>query len=119
MTRQEMLNKACDGIMSQGKPSIDPTTGDCRYNGGDGYHCALGWLAPDAPWLEYNSLSAQPLVIQDLFSSDDNDFIGDLQFTHDEAAAEAAAGVDFIEDFKRRIREFAAFYKLTVPANVA
>ena len=42
LTKQEMLDTVRRHMHLQGKPSIDPTTLNCRYQNPDGCKCAVG-----------------------------------------------------------------------------
>jgi len=45
MTLQKMFDTAAVGMLKQGKKSIEGNA--CRYRGGDGCKCAVGFLIPD------------------------------------------------------------------------
>ena len=95
MDRQELYNKARDGIKEQGClafQSLEDGGGTCMYRAANGSRCALGQLIPDelyhkamegnGPWLLFEKF---PIVLEYL-GVDNREFLGDLAMAHDDAA---------------------------------
>jgi hypothetical protein len=128
MTRQEMFNKACLGVIKQGGPSVqtNPNTEGlmCSYLAPSGSKCAVGHLMTEE---ELKVMGRFKGAVQDLAEGwadclpfpewlvgDENlDFLSHLQDTHDNLMD--FEGAVFVSHFKSDMAKFAAFYSLTVP----
>lgn len=122
-TLQEAFDKIWDWFVVQGHgPSYND--GMCGYRGDRGCKCNIGVLIPDSfdcRGIEgmdvWNAATIYP-KLKDYLPMASLAIIKDLQGCHDSAAIEASNnGKKFIKLYVRRMREFAAEHKLTVPAT--
>lgn len=124
MNRQEIFEKAVNGIFAQGQLAIKP--GSCMYYDYDtGCKCAIGHLVSDedAKTLEdnwagsgINSIYNTP-VIEKYFkyiSNDDIYFLSRLQDAHDEAYSELNIESARMESFKKNVIAFAIKFELSL-----
>jgi hypothetical protein len=130
MNRQEIFNQAYLGLKSQGfQKSTSIITGSCSYRGKQSRKCAIGHLILDEEYSSsYESLNSSSLVTRcfddkrypklhsfferiglDFDNPLDSMFLYGLQNVHDGAI------VDDVEDMKKRLKEFADRYNLTIP----
>jgi hypothetical protein len=113
MTRQEMFNRAAQGILAQGCASYDTDRQACMYRGPNNTKCAIGYLMPDGKYsfsLEYIAPYNKDVQKAAGIKWNQADFAVRLQQCHDEAAIKT--GGIFIERFIGNMREFARHYKL-------
>lgn len=114
MTKQEIFNKAFIGLKSQGfKQSV--WANNCKYNGPNNTHCAIGWVIPNLP--ETYSIGAIawsfPEKLIGVIAEDHNEldqlrpFLQDLQTAHD-------LGYE-PETMKSKLERFAKTYELEIP----
>jgi hypothetical protein len=137
MNKQEIFDKAYIGIIKQGKPSMS-ASGQCKYEAKDGCRCAVGMLIDDAS-LRKSMDAFESSGILDIVAkarSDDEDSKTDLklpdwiieeeellhtiQCAHDFAGQELLTDegkekVEFIPEFKSRMKAAAKHHGLTVP----
>lgn len=118
MTRQETFDTVVRAILKQGKPSRD-AIGACYYRTHGGLKCAAGHLIPDElydPKMEGKTVSHMDVR----FAVDGHDLglLSRLQEAHDNAGAhgdedENGNTLDFVADFRRRVKETAEEYALS------
>jgi hypothetical protein len=116
--KQQAFNLAYLGVTSQGKPSVDLTKGSnyCLFNGPDGCHCNIGWLAD----LEKEDTSLDTIAAK---LHIDLDFLRELQASHDGAVghhyvsekAVAKRDKGFIARYKASMAQLAHAHNLRVP----
>lgn len=113
MTKQEIFNKAVEGLHSQNwQRCVDEIVFQCRYSGPNNTHCALGWVFPELSKHEGHSvahihgLSYIPNVDEMSFD-DSNRFYAKLQHCHDNAWS--------AYDMRKKLRQFAKDYNLVLP----
>jgi hypothetical protein len=127
VTAQEVFDVAVEGVILQGRPSINPggkTASACKYRMPSGAACSAGQVWPDelyTPDMEGRSIGI--LSENDRFPDslvDHVHLLKDLQYTHD-GAATFSRGVRrlFLEEFRRRARAVANNYDLTTPPLAA
>jgi hypothetical protein len=131
MNRQEIFNQAYLGLKSQGfQKSISIQSGSCSYRGKQDTKCAVGHLMLDEEYSpSYEGLNASSLVARcfdekkypklhsfferiglDFGNPLDSMFLYGLQNAHDDADID-----DDGENLKKRLKNFADRYKLTIP----
>jgi uncharacterized protein YbjT (DUF2867 family) len=131
LTKQEIFDKAVNGIRAQGRPSMGAAD-RCFSRSADGYKCAVGHLIPDAlytPEMEGHGIALawarQPPVIggpaklrEALKRADVNvdepDTLGllaDLQTCHD-FSARRYGSQEFMHAFEENVRKMAQIYGL-------
>lgn len=114
INRQEAFNIAYRGLRSQGfEQSLLPgTKATCAYRGAEGRRCAIGWLVGDDvydPKMEGGGVHRLVSYLQTKYSSDDQEFLGELQACHDRySAGDPAVMQSYLAEFARR-------YDLQVP----
>lgn len=113
MTNQEIFDKALNGILKQGVPSMN-SMGLCKYRGPNGTMCAVGLFVTDD---EAEVMDADPgmCAIKDLPYAvvpdrlrPHLDLLADLQWAHDNAAGRTP----FVEEYKLRMRDVAKNWNL-------
>ncbi len=113
-SRQEMFNRAWNGLKSQGwKKSLGGTftTARCRYVGDGGMRCAWGWVDPGGTWNadgagDVRSLRSASIGLAAHLSDSDCDWAKSLQRTHDESDT---------HELETGMRRFARTHGLTIP----
>lgn len=110
--KQQMFNIAVEGIIKQGKASMDEMNRRCKYRGIDNCKCAVGHLIPDNlydPSMEGQTVS---LIIEENIHIE---FLRSLQSCHDHTAGyKKEDNYLFLKEFKRRITNFAEAENLTI-----
>lgn len=115
MTKQEIFDKAVIGLHSQNwQRCLDTsaTVANCRYNGPNNTHCAIGWVFPINS-LFYEGCDAEVLLNEShipMIPNTNNSarFYLSLQACHDNALNE--------HDMQERLCKFARCYKLRLPS---
>lgn len=129
LTKQEMFDRAYNGLASQGW-MVATENGACRYLTQDGKRCAWGWVDPegtkDAPTFSVYGLKLHNMGIAAELSYDDGSYTKDedgnvidwgtrsslsfaeaLQSCHDNSND---------DDLQERMRGFAEKHGLTIPS---
>ena len=125
MEKQEIFDSIVDGLIRQGKKSLD-RFGDCAYRGVDGTRCAAGFLIDDAeydsiietiPWCETVDKNSDPEEIPGIEHLakirervGHKEFVSELQFVHD--------GSEPVE-WVGRFRQIATKHNLELPSALA
>lgn len=107
MTQQEIFDYVATFLIKQGKPAMDGYR--CMYRAPDGSKCAGGCLIPDEVYHPSMEGSAFYCIVDDTFPihlQENKNFIGDLQYCHDEYSSQEAPG-EFIPWIKKRLERFA------------
>jgi hypothetical protein len=92
-TNAELITKAMDGIIAQGKQSVN-TFGQCVYRSPDGSKCAAGHLIKDEHYNpQWNSLSPYQTMVRDALklsgvTEEQMPIVRALQQVHDEGTDE-------------------------------
>jgi len=110
MRPQEAFDTVWNGMIAQGKPSINGQ-GCCMYRGPDGAKCAAGMLIPDE---EYSSAFEGKLAMYVPYVQENLpiELVLDMQKAHDSAALRMPA---FMAYFQKYMRAVAVKHGLTVP----
>lgn len=109
-SRQEMFNRAWNGLKAQNWEKAVDHNGNCVYEAPDGKRCAWGHVDPEARGVgsvyglryDYAGLAVR-------LSSEDLAFADKLQVAHDRADVDGNGTVE------RRMRNVALLYGLTIP----
>jgi len=113
-SKQAAFDIAWHGVLKQGKPSLI-VDGRCAYLAPDGCKCSIGHMIPDGHPAQKALTSVLGLrrLFPDLFHpSADNNFLLELQLSHDSAAS---CGEPFTGRFKEHMRLLAVYFGLKVP----
>ena len=125
MQRQEMFDKAYNGVLDQGFPAWSGEQGMCTYYE-NGRMCALGLILGEdlaRDWAfrgvvdVWDALHTDGLEVPD-WVYEEVDFLAQIQEAHDTDAGYAVVEgeVDaWRESFKNKISIIAKMYRLTVP----
>lgn len=111
MTNQEIFDKALNGILKQGVPSM-MSSGVCKYRGPNGTMCAVGLLLTDDEALAMDDVMGAiddlpvELVPERLLPH--MDLLSAIQCAHDYASSRTP----FVEEYKVRMRDVAKSFKL-------
>lgn len=105
-TFQAAFDRAVAGLAGQGfERSMNADGLRCRYSGDGGRHCAYYYVKPHETFVEGESASEQPHnagEFMDLLR-----FYNKLQIAHDWGSTP--------QEMKRRLRDLAKTYALTIP----
>lgn len=121
---QAAYDKACHGVIAQGKPSINED-GGCDYHQCNDFRCAVGFLLTDDQLDKYSIRSSVPeyfpeAVLKEMFPSVEiftaRRFLEELQECHDQPA-NMEYPYDpvknfFVEDFKKLAKQLAFNWNL-------
>lgn len=116
LTKQQWFDNALKGVRSQGYvPSMVGV--ECRYDGADGRHCAIGWSLVDTDIGAKNEGKAAHSLLCDgrigvLGRSfvEASNFLSELQHAHDRLAG--APTVRRAEQYEESMRNFAARWEV-------
>ncbi len=107
-SRQEMFNRAWNGLRSQGWRKAMRNEATCTFLTADGLRCAWGWVDPEGTVVNgmsrlggVMSLHLERHGIAGLLSLQDAEFASKMQCAHDDAGNGAlrAAMVQFAKDY--------------------
>lgn len=106
LTEQDIFNIAANGLLKQGKKSMDRSS--CMYRGLNGLKCAIGMLIPDELYQDrFEGQSASDSDVMKTFNVPNTvafaDFLNHLQGVHDEHIP---------NDWDRELVNFAHHYGL-------
>ena len=113
MTNQEIFDKALNGILRQGVPSMTDH-GLCKYRGPNNTACAVGLFLTDE---EAEAMDADPgmCAIKDLPRGlvperlhPHMNLLADIQWAHDRASGRTP----FVEEYKQSMRKVAKDWNL-------
>ena len=87
LTKQDIFNTAANGLLKQGKKSMDRSS--CMYRGQNGLKCAIGMLMPDNLYdsiMEGQSANESDVMktLNVPYTAEYADFLNHLQGVHDE-----------------------------------
>lgn len=121
LSRQEMFNKAYNGVIEQGCQAYNHEMSQCVYRNGN-QRCAVGHIMKGCiP--EDSNLWAHDGTVKDVldvadavgqelpFDWDDEKFLHEMQRVHDNLVDDE----DFVDNFKNRMSNFARKYDLVCP----
>lgn len=121
MNLQQLFDKACSGVVGQGRPSMNHN-GLCQYRlqhkANAEVKCAIGWLIPDEVYAQHDDFDTGASALQVLetvygwLDQRTIDCLLTLQSIHDEIATDECE--DFVSEFKRRAAQLALQYNLEV-----
>lgn len=115
MTKQEIFNTVCNGILSQGGPSVNEC-GNCCYRNENGHKCAAGLLIKDEDYyftMEGQTCEKGTPVGEYLARNEiDIDFVRDLQLIHDNSYTDHENENDFFSLWNLRMIKIAQLHNL-------
>lgn len=125
--RQQVMEVAVMGVVSQGGPSVDSggegkyTSKDvchCQYTSKDGCHCHIGFFLPEAEEGEVASLVARDTDLEELGDL----FLDHFQNAHDEPAGcyvSSRNNIDyFFEMYSKFLIAFCKVWDLDYPGEL-
>lgn len=120
LTNQEIFNKAINGLMAQGAPSVD-AEGHCLYRGPNGLKCGAGQLIDDefySPKFE-GECSDSGMLLLALEASGvpktASELVAAVQSAHDSSSKLP----NFLKDLRLRLRRVAGSFSLTAPESLS
>lgn len=106
LSPQALFNKACRGVIRQGRPALE--NGRCRYRTEDGLKCAIGYCIPNKDYQpSMEGESARGMADRLGICYPQSSIMEKLQAAHD-----LADESNFVEDFKERARSIARTFNL-------
>lgn len=119
-TNQSVFTNSVRYLLRQGVPSIEESSGQCKYRSDDGCRCAIGAILPDHLYRRDMEGQRVSLILQErratnkYFLDVDRVLLSDMQTAHDKAAIENRRE-DWLPWWKIKIATVAAVWELTLP----
>lgn len=120
-TYQELFDRAVQGILTQGCPSLQNPEG-CAYRGVNGSKCAIGHLLTDEQMKEYDIKEGTSpemfpgKLLRELLPNmsycSNLEFLMDLQDVHDKSSHSDVDANEFLKNFRMRAGKFAEKWNL-------
>lgn len=123
MDKQAIFNTVWNHFIAEGNPPSISAEGRCRYRTEDGKKCAIGILIPDELYSEALEGSSAKGICDfadiraalDVHDSTDINYLNQIQFAHDGAAADHRA--EFAQYVKVKMQEIGKDFGLDIPTT--